>query len=340
MAAITAGSLAAAGIAAAGTIGASAISSEMNNKAKSDRDKELAGEMFNPTQPGSLEAAAKGTAGSLAQQQAFVNTLQGQALTGTGPSVANQVLKNQVDTNNATASSMATSARGVNPGLAYKAALQQNAISNQQAGQTASAGRIQEQLNTQSMANSGLNAITQNTIAQQGQLLGAQGAYNDTLAGMANTQQKGQNAQSLALQNDLSKGIGGVANGAGGALTKMADGGVVPGSFVGRHMKMAHGGKVPALVSPGEKYITPKEVEKVAEGKKSAMAAGKTIPGEAKVKGAKNDYSNDTVSKTLDSGGIILPRSVTQAKDAPKKAAAFVEAILAKQGLQAKAKKK
>jgi hypothetical protein len=97
---------------------------------------------------------------------------------------------------------------------------------------------------------------------------------------------------------------------------------------------MAHGGKVPALVSPGEKYLNPKEVAKVAEGKKPAIQAGEKIPGKAKVSGAKNSYANDTVPKTLEVGGIVLPRSVTQSKNPGKEAQKFVEAILAKKSLK------
>lgn len=95
---------------------------------------------------------------------------------------------------------------------------------------------------------------------------------------------------------------------------------------------MAHGGKVPALVSPGEKYLSPKEVKKVAEGKKDAIKAGEKIPGKPKVGGSKNSYANDTVHKTLEEGGIVLPRSVTQAKNPAKAAHAFVAAIVARGG--------
>ena len=103
---------------------------------------------------------------------------------------------------------------------------------------------------------------------------------------------------------------------------------------------MARGGKVPALVSPGERYLPPSEVDKVAKGQKSPMEAGEVIPGKPKVGGAKNDYANDTVPKTLEEGGIILPRSVTQAKNPHWAAHAFVSQIMAKQGLPTKGKKK
>ncbi len=98
----------------------------------------------------------------------------------------------------------------------------------------------------------------------------------------------------------------------------------------------AHGGQarkaVPALVSPGERYLPPQAVKQVAEGKANPMQAGEKIKGKAKVNG--DSYSNDTVQKVLASGGIVIPRHITQSKNAPKLAADFVRAILAKQGLK------
>jgi hypothetical protein len=73
----------------------------------------------------------------------------------------------------------------------------------------------------------------------------------------------------------------------------------------------AKGGKVPAMVSPGEKYLPPQDVKKVKEGKANPMQVGETIKGKAKVKG--DSLKNDTVPKTLESGGIVLPRHITQA---------------------------
>lgn len=98
---------------------------------------------------------------------------------------------------------------------------------------------------------------------------------------------------------------------------------------------MAKGGKVPALLSPGERYLPPKEVKKVAEGKKSPMKAGEKIPGKAKVSG--DSTKNDIVPKTLTSGGIVLPRSVTEHKNAPEEAKKFVQAIIAKKSLHKRA---
>lgn len=88
------------------------------------------------------------------------------------------------------------------------------------------------------------------------------------------------------------------------------------------------GGQVPAMVSPGEKYLSPGEVKKVAEGKKEAHKAGVTIPGKAKVQG--DSLKNDTVPATLKEGGIVIPRSVMQSDDPAESARKFVAAIMAK----------
>lgn len=119
----------------------------------------------------------------------------------------------------------------------------------------------------------------------------------------------------------------------GGMIGKYAQGG--PISKLGQHfhsIKMAKGGKVPVLVSPGEKIIPRKDVKAVTEGKKAPMHAGKTVAGKAKVAGAKNSYANDTVPKSLNEGDIVLPRSVTQSKNPHWAAHKFVAEIMRKKG--------
>lgn len=95
---------------------------------------------------------------------------------------------------------------------------------------------------------------------------------------------------------------------------------------------MAKGGKAPvkAILSPGERYLSPDQVKKVASGEEDAMKVGKKVPGKASVKG--DSYANDTVPATLQQGGDVIPRHITQSKDASEKAAEFVRAILRKQG--------
>ncbi|CAM6031361.1 unnamed protein product, partial [Sphagnum compactum] len=55
---------------------------------------------------------------------------------------------------------------------------------------------------------------------------------------------------------------------------------------------IAKGGKVPVLLSPGEKKLTPKQAEKVAKGGK---VKGKIVPGKAPIPDDKNHYENDVV---------------------------------------------
>lgn len=109
-----------------------------------------------------------------------------------------------------------------------------------------------------------------------------------------------------------------------------------PRSGVGRYLKglggvafqtLNKGGKVDAILSPGEKYLTPAEAREVATGKEKATATGKTVPGKAKVPG--DSLKNDIVPAKLKQGGIVIPRSkMGSAKDAT----AFVKAHFAKRG--------
>lgn len=100
-------------------------------------------------------------------------------------------------------------------------------------------------------------------------------------------------------------------------------------------LMLAKGGKVSAMVSPGEKYLTPKEASKVAKGEASSSHVGRVVPGTPKFKG--NNYANDIVPAKLEAGGIVIPNSIMQSKDPEKSAAAFVRAHLSKnKGLKRK----
>lgn len=116
--------------------------------------------------------------------------------------------------------------------------------------------------------------------------------------------------------------VGGIYGGPAGAIAGGAVGNAVGGG-------MAKGGEVPAMVSPGEQYLAPADVKKVEKGA-NPLSVGEKIPGKAKVKG--DSYSNDTVPKTLKSGGIVLPKSVMESQDPSRSAADFVSKIMAKHG--------
>ena len=90
------------------------------------------------------------------------------------------------------------------------------------------------------------------------------------------------------------------------------------------------GKRVPAMVSPGEVYLTPKDVKDVMKNDANPMDIGSRVPGQAMVKN--DSYSNDTVPETLESGGIVVPRHITTHPMARERAIAFVHKTMAKRG--------
>lgn len=96
----------------------------------------------------------------------------------------------------------------------------------------------------------------------------------------------------------------------------------------GQTMTAAHGGKVPVMLSPGEKTLSPREAKAVAAGQADPQQVGKKVPGKASVAG--DSLKNDTYPTTLESGGVVIPRSVMNSKNPGKEAAKFVQAVMAK----------
>lgn len=90
---------------------------------------------------------------------------------------------------------------------------------------------------------------------------------------------------------------------------------------------LAQGGSVPAMVSPGERYLSPEEVRQVIHEGKNPLKLGKKIPGKPKVKG--DSLKNDVVPATLEEGGVVLPRHITS-KMSPEKAELFVHRAAAR----------
>lgn len=258
---------------------------------------------------------------------------------------------------------------GANAGLIARQAAQQGAGVQQQAVGQAAVMQAQQQLAAQQnlqqqqqmLAGLATTQVGQQVNAQQAQIANQQAQQNAYLQSIANANaartgaaqlaQQGQQYQQSQLQNT----IGGVASGISPAIqtmltpktpapVKMAEGGNVnpnqggpevarKENYAGRSkigsLLMAKGGKVPALVSPGEVYLSPKQAEEAMAGKRSPLS-GEKIPGKAKVEG--NSYANDTVEKTLSVGGIVIPRSVTKSKNPEESAKRFVEAIKNKKG--------
>lgn len=325
--------------------------------------------VINPVTGAQANTAYDQTQQGLAQQQAFLAALQGQngvgnqsavfnqlqgVANGTGPNPAQAMLANATGQNAAQQGALMASQRGAgaNPALlARQAAQQGGALQQQAAGQGAAlqaqqslgalnqlGGIANQQVGNQAGA---LNAYNSAAQGQQGQLLGSINNQNQVNAG----QQANINNNNAGLAGINSSAVGGALSGLGSALSVgakalAAEGGEIntigkegyPGkSKAGMHLHgMAKGGKVPALVSPGERYLPPSEVKKVEQGKKSPMKAGEKIPGKPKYPG--NDYRNDTTPKTLQEGGIVIPNEVLQSKNPEKAAHAFISAIIARHG--------
>lgn len=304
----------------------------------------------------------------IGNQSSVFNQLQGVA-NGQGPNPAQALLANQTGANIASQASLMAGQRGssANAGLiARQAGMQGGNLQQQAVGQGAALqaqqslgalnqlGGIAGQQVAQQQA--GTNALAAGNLQRQ-QQYGAQ--LNDQNAINAQIQKQTGAAQ-IGAAGGLAQGIGALGGmlgqSAGRAMAPgapaapvgvgpipngdqyasdihLAQGGQVgPRSSVGRHLKgmpmLAKGGKVPAMVSPGEVYLSPKQAAEVVKSGKNPLKVGEKIKGKAKVSG--DSEKNDTVKKTLESGGVVVPRTSSSDSD---KATQFVEAIMAKHGV-------
>lgn len=96
---------------------------------------------------------------------------------------------------------------------------------------------------------------------------------------------------------------------------------------------MAKGGAVPAMVSPGEVYLSPDKVQKVIREGANPMKIGARIGGKAKIKG--DSLKNDTVPMTLEEGGVVIPRHIATHKMNAEKAELFVHRAIARKKARA-----
>lgn len=143
---------------------------------------------------------------------------------------------------------------------------------------------------------------------------------------------KGKGSQSSA--SSISPGAsGGLSNDSMSTLKDyaFADGGNVcegPHRSHVANFLFADGGKVPAMLSPGEIYLSPDNVHKVIHEGANPMKVGQKIHGKAS---KKNDsLKNDTVPMDLEAGGVVIPRHITTHKMSAEKAELFVHRALAR----------
>lgn len=291
--------------------------------------------------------------GGIQNQAAVFNQLQNVAA-GQGPNPALAQLQQATGQNIAGQTALMASQRGAgaNVGLLGRQAAMQGANIQQQAANQAAILQANQQL----AALNQLGSIAGQQVGQQAQ---ATGAYNqfaqgqqqnllNSIAGQNQAQVSNQssiNAANAGLAGSVMQGqqalmgnvMGGIGSAITGAPTGKAGGGVVeatapkgPKSKAGQYL-MAKGGKVPTLLSPGEKYLTPDQAAQVKSGSANPMTIGKTVPGTPAIGGAQDTYANDTVPAMLQEGGIVIPRSVVNGKNPQKQAIDFVKAVMARQ---------
>lgn len=300
-----------------------------------------------------------GTAQTVQQQQEqLANALMAQSQ-GQGPNPAQAQLNQTTGQNVQSQAALAAGQRGsgANVGEISRQAAQTGATTQQNAVGQAATLEAQQQL----AAEQGL-AQQQSTIGSQN--IAEQGVNNSllsTAAGAQNTQNNSeiqnynmaQGINSQVAQNNsnaVNKTEGGLMNGAGSLLSMLSKGGRVGAP---EHLKslakiyyphkMADGGGVgdSTQVDVPEVQGPPADSSSSGGGSRGGSGAGLLgllallkdggkVPGKAKVKG--NSSKNDTQLALLSPDEEVLPRTVTMAPDAPKRAAEFVQHLQETEG--------
>lgn len=245
---------------------------------------------------GSAQRAEQGAGHVGYQQGMLAQDLQAQAA-GQGPSLAQMQLMQATNQNNAMSAGMAASQRGINPALAQRMAMQNQATMNQGAAAQSGQLRLQEQMQARQQLGDVLNAQRQGYLGQQQNNAGMFGQ-----AGQLQNQQNQGRITNLnnAQQLNQNSAMQAQALNAGGANRNTEHQRGILGGLIG--------GAGSLLAGP------------LGLG----MAEGGLIPGD--------HPRNDTVPAMLSPKEIVLPRSVTMSAEAPEKAAAFVAAIKATDG--------
>lgn len=237
------------------------------------------------------------------QQNQLAQMLMAQAQ-GNGPSIAQNQLKQATDQNIQQNAGLLASQKGINPALAARQILNNQATMGQQAAGQGALLRAQEQLGAQGALGNALGTQRQQDIGQ---------SLGQTQAGLSQVQGLGglQNQQnSVNVQNQ---------NASDALNQKTAEdnakrgGGLLGGLLGGVGSALTGGALGPALTAVS-----------------AAMADGGIIPGMAKVPG--DSPMNDEVPIMASPGEIVIPRSA--AKN-PALAKDFIDALKNKSKLEA-----
>ena len=214
--------------------------------------------LANTDYSGAIGSSQQGFGANQAQQSAFINQLQGQVNGQGGPSPADLMLQQQTQRNAQASASAIASQRGLNPALAARMTLDQQAQGNQQAAGQGALMKSQEQLQAESMLGGALGQQGQQQLGMFGAASGAQNAQNaTTVQNVLGAQQINAGVAEGNAKN--AAGIwGGTLNAAGGVLAHLSGGGQVPGRapVAGNSRK---NDTVAAMLSPGE-VVLPRTV--------------------------------------------------------------------------------
>lgn len=278
-------------------------------------------------------------------QRTLSNTMMDD-LAGRNPSLANALLSQATDKNNLASASLIGSQKGMNPALAARTILENNARQNQVAAGQGASSAIQERYANEM----GLNTVLANTrgqdITQAKDVADTQTARIGALGGLQNTVDANRIHNDLGVQDINAKiAIGNTAgsNQLAGSLIGAA--GQIGGAYAGNSKPKD---PTPTMPTGGDQYGGPQSGNPDdpnfsgtagytggggeggdsggSSGGENYAAKGGKVPGRAIVKG--DSPVNDTVPAMLSPGEVVLKRTV--AKDGDK-AKSFVEA-LKKQG--------
>lgn len=245
----------------------------------------------------------QGTQAQTATNQANQNSLGQQLLAqsqGQGANPAQMQLQQALNQNQQNQAGATASQKGINPGLAQKQIMTNGANQAQQAaGQGALLG-AQQQLAAQGQLGTLYNQMGNQNLANQGQ-------YENSLNGM-NTVNAGVSQNNANAVNSTTSGL----LNAGGSALAAAHGGEIPDM----HHMMAMLGHAPGT-QPNHPVMMAMKAAK-----------GGTVPGQPEVD--HNSYQNDKVHAMLTPEEIVLPLSVTKAKDPGMAAKMFVDQIKSK----------
>lgn len=295
----------------------------------------------NPVSQGQYETSHGQSQEALAQQAQFLQALQAQGgiqnqadvynqlsgiAQGQGPNPAQAALQQATAQNAAQQAALMASQRGsgANIGLMARQAAMQGGNLQQQAAQQAAVLQAQQSLGA-------INSMGNIAGQQVGNQAAALSGYNQ----FAQNNQA-QMLQGLNAQNDARLRQGAINAGVSSentAAKQKTQSGLIQGA--GSALGMAAGGTVP---SPSQSHTAEgglgQYFSHFARGGQAQHFSdhSKPVPGKAKMKG--DNLKNDTVSAKLSPGEIVIPRSVAQGKDAVKKSAEFVAAVLKRNSLK------